>query len=257
MEALMPVPAEWSLAGRKALVAGVARGWAAPLAGALAEAGADVAVAGTDPEAVREGVDAVRVAGRRAFGTTGRWDSTEAVDQTVRQVVGELLGLQILVNGPGMWLGKPFASTTEDEWAAVLDANLMAPVRWCRAAGTHFLSQGHGRIVNVVSVLAERGMANSTAYAATQAGTRAVTQSLALEWARAGVCVNGVGIGWYDLDGQPTEEQQKERLVRYLPLRRKGRPADVAALTVYLASDACSFVTGQTVFVDGGALAHA
>jgi len=253
----MPIPAEWSLAGRKALVTGVTRGWAATLAGALAEAGADVAVAGTDSEAVREGVGAVRAAGRRAFGTTGRWDSAEAVDQAVQQVVGELLGLQILVNGPGAALGKPLASTTDDEWAAVLDANLMAPVRWCRAAGAHFLSQGHGRIVNVVSVLADRGMANSTAYAATQAGTQALTQSLALEWARAGVRVNGVGIGWYDLDGLPIEEQQKERLVRYLPLRRKGRPADAAALIVYLASDACSFVTGQTVYVDGGALAHA
>jgi 2-deoxy-D-gluconate 3-dehydrogenase len=253
----MPVTGEWSLAGRKALVTGVSRGWAAALAGALAEAGADVAVAGTDAEAVHEGANAVRAAGRRAFEIAGRWDSPEAVEQAVRQVVGELLGLQILVNGPGAWLGKPFASTSEEEWAGVMDANLMAPVRWCRAAGAHFAAQGHGRIVNVVSVLAERGMANSAAYAATQAGMRAVTQSLALEWARSGIRVNGVGVGWFDLEGQRIEEQQKERLVRYLPLRRKGKPLDIAALLVYMASDACSFVTGQTVYVDGGALAHA
>jgi 3-oxoacyl-[acyl-carrier protein] reductase len=106
-------------------------------------------------------------------------------------------------------------------------------------------------------VLAERGMSNSAAFAASQAAARGMTQSLALEWARTGIRVNAIGLGWYEATSRPIEEQQKERLVRYLPLRRKGQPSDIAALLVYLASDASAFVTGQTVYVDGGALAHA
>lgn len=253
----MPVPGEWSLAGKKALVTGARRGWAPVLAGALAEAGADVAVAGVDAASVEEGVAAVRAAGRKAFGLTGRRDSAEEAEQAVRHVVGELLGLHVLVNGPGIELARPFPGTSDDDWGRVFETNLMAPMRWSRAAGTHFAGQKQGRIINLVSVVAERGMANSTAYAASQAAVRGMTQSLALEWARTGIRVNSIGFGWYEANRRPLEEQQKERLIRYLPLRRKGHPSDIAALLVYLASDASAFVTGQTIYVDGGALAHA
>jgi NAD(P)-dependent dehydrogenase (short-subunit alcohol dehydrogenase family) len=253
----MPVPVEWDLSGKKALVTGASPGWTSVLARALAEAGADVAVVGASAAAVGEGVDAVRSVGRKAFGVSGRWDSAAEVEQAVRQVVGELLGLDILINGPGDEFAKPFGQTSDDDWIAVIERNVMEPVRWSRAAGVHFTGQGRGRIVNLVSVLAERGMANSAAYGASQAALRGVTQSLALEWARNGIRVNSIGFGWYETDRRPVEDQQKERLVRYLPLRRKGHPSDIAALAVYLASDASQFVTGQTIHVDGGAMAHA
>ncbi|MBI4220776.1 MAG: SDR family oxidoreductase [Chloroflexi bacterium] len=253
----MPVPAEFDLNGKKALVTGARRDWTSVLAGALAEAGADVAVAGRTETAVEEAVAAVRAHGRKSFGVVGRWDSYEETEQAVRQVVGELFGLNVLVNGIGEDFAMPFSDISDTDWSAVIDRNLLEPVRWCRAAGSHMLGQKRGRIVNVLSVFAERGLANSTAYSAAQGGLQQVTRSLALEWARAGVRVNAVGLGWYESQPTPLEEQQKERLVRYLPLRRKGHPADIAALLVYLAADACEFVTGQTIFVDGGAMAHA
>ena len=91
----------------------------------------------------------------------------------------------------------------------------------------------------------------------TQAALDSMVQSLALEWASSGVRVNGIGYGWVDTERRPLDEQQKERLVRFLPLRARGHPDDYMGLLTYLASDASDFVTGQTVFIDGGAMAHA
>ncbi len=91
---------------------------------------------------------------------------------------------------------------------------------------------------------------------ATQGAIHQLTMALALEWGKSNVRVNGIGAGWVTTEEQ-TEEAQKELLVRYLPLRRKGHPTDLCGLLVYLVSDACDFVTGQTLFIDGGALAHA
>ncbi|MBI4306961.1 MAG: SDR family oxidoreductase [Chloroflexi bacterium] len=253
----MPVLAEFNLSGKKALVTGARRGWTSVLAGALAEAGADVAIAGRSETAVEEAVATVRGHGRKSFGLVGRWDSFEETEQAVRQVVGELWGLHALVNGIGEEFAVPFPDISDSEWSAVIDRNLLEPVRWCRAAGLHMLGQKQGRIVNILSVLAERGRVNGTAYSASQGALQQVTRSLALEWARAGIRVNAIGVGWFETERRPIEQQQKERLVRYLPLRRKGHPADIGALLVYLASDTSDFVTGQTIFIDGGAMAHA
>ena len=118
------------------------------------------------------------------------------------------------------------------------------------------LSSGGGRIINIGSGMAVRGLWNSVASCAAQGAIHQLTSALALEWALHNIRVNGIGAGWFSTE-RPTEEDQKELLVRYLPSRRKGHPEDLAGLLVYLASDACDFVTGQTIFIDGGALAHA
>ena len=118
------------------------------------------------------------------------------------------------------------------------------------------LIQEKGRIVNIGSGLSARGLSNSVAACAAQGAIHQITQSLALEWSRKGIRVNGIGAGWVTTE-EPTEETARELLVRYLPSKRKGHPRDLAALLVYLSSDSCDFVTGQTIFMDGGALAHA
>ena len=114
-----------------------------------------------------------------------------------------------------------------------------------------------GRIINVTSILGERGLINSTAYCAAKAGVINLTRALALEWARTGVTVNGIGVGFLeDVPGIGRDESAKKALEHYLPLRRLARSEEMAGLAVYLASDASEFVTGQTIFVEGGALAH-
>lgn len=253
----MALPGTIRLEGKKALLTGAVEPWGSVIARALAEAGADVAVTGRDPDAIKAAVNAAVAAGTRGIAVEANPDQPEDVEQAVRQAVGELLGLHILVNCPGVGFARPLSQIDDEAWLRVIEHNLLAPMRWCRAVGPHMTGQKYGHVVNFVSVLAERGMANGTALSASHAALRGLTQSLALEWARSGVRVNAVGLGWYDLAEQPPEAQLKEKLVRFLPLRRKGRPVDVASLVVLLASDVSDFTTGQTIYVDGGGMAHA
>jgi NAD(P)-dependent dehydrogenase (short-subunit alcohol dehydrogenase family) len=126
----------------------------------------------------------------------------------------------------------------------------------CKAFGQRMLQQQYGRIVNLVSVLAERGIINGSAFAASQAALLSLTRSLAVEWGRHNIRVNALGTGWSSADDILPEVQQEELLVRYTPLRRKGHPRDIGPLLVYLCSEACDYSTGQTVYVDGGLNAH-
>ena len=252
----MPIPPEWDLTGKTAVVTADRRGWTPFLAGALAEAGANVAIAGSKSSDMDDAAAAVEAQGRRALAV--RTDLTDAaqVEAMVAQTVSDLGSVDILVNNARAEFGKPFADVAESEWQTLMDFNVKSMFLCCQAAGKRMLAQGGGRIGNIGSGLALRGLWNSVAACASQGAVHQLTAALALEWGRNNVRVNGIGAGWITTEVQ-TEEAQKELLVRYLPLRRKGHPTDLCGLLVYLASDACDFVTGQTVFIDGGALAHA
>ena len=193
--------------------------------------------------------------GCRLVYTTDLTDSAQ-VEAMVARAASEFGRVDILVNNARAEFGKPFADVTEAEWQTLMDFNVKSMFLCCQAAGGRMLAQGGGRIVNIGSGLALRGLWNSVAACASQGAVHQITAALALEWGKDNVRVNGIGAGWITTEEQ-TEEAQKELLVRYLPLRRRGHPTDLCGLLVYLASDACDFVTGQTVFIDGGALAHA
>ncbi len=252
----MPIPLEWNLTGKTALITADLRGWTPVLASALAEAGANVAVAGSARSDMADAVKAVESQGRRAAALPTDVTSASEVEAAVSSAVSEFGRVDILVNNTRVEFGKPFEEVTDSEWQAVMDYNVRSMFLFCQAAGKHMLERGGGRIVNIGSGLAARGLWNSVAACAAQGAVHQLTSALALEWSRRDIRVNGIGAGWLTLEPQ-TEESQKELLVRYLPSRRKGHPTDLCGLLVYLASDACDFVTGQTIFIDGGALAHA
>lgn len=253
----MPVPSEWTLEGKVAIITADTRGWAPVLAAALAEAGADVAVAGSSAEHVESTAEAVRAQGRKAATIVGEFPGYAETDAAVDRTISELGRLDILVNASLTELGKPTLDTTEFEWNTVMDANAGAAFRWARSAGRVMNEQGSGHIVNVISEMAERGLTNHAPFSASQAAIQQMTRSLSLEWGTAGVRINCIATGWVELDPGPLEEQQKELLVRYLPLRRKGTPQEIATLLIYLSGDFSDFTTGQTIYVDGGAMAHA
>ena len=253
----MPVPAEWDLSGKSAIITADRRGWTPFLASALAEAGAQVAIAGSldDSDAV-DAAQAVRELGATALTLDVDVRDGEQVEAAVRRVVSELGGVDVLVNNARLEFGKPFVEVTEAEWQTVMDFNVKSVFHWSQASARHMLERGGGRIVNICSGLAVRGLWSSAAACASQGAVHQLTSALALEWARSNIRVNGIGAGWVTPEEQ-TEESSRELLVRYLPSRRKGHPTDLSGLLVYLSSDACDFVTGQTIFIDGGALAHA
>ena len=251
----------FSLRGKAALVIGASGAVGRAIAVALAEAGADVAVA-TTTRAQREEVAAnscaneVWALNRRGFAQAIDSAAEADVQALVERAVAELGRLDVLVNAHDLPYAKPFPEVTPDEWRRVLDVNLTGVYLACRAASAPMLAQGSGRVINVVTLLAERGMVNGAAYCAAQAGVMNLTRALALEWARSGVTVNAIGAGWTEGMAFLADEDARRQMERYLPAKRLARPEEIAGIAVYLASDAAEYLTGQVVWLDAGALSH-
>ena len=250
------VSEEFKLSGKKALVAGDGRFWGKYAAAALAEAGADVAVAAKNSKKLEEAVGEVQRLGRKAVAIPTDMTKSSQVQKMVEQAIAELGKIDILVNAADLEFAKPFLKITEDEWHRVMEANLNSVFLCCQAVGKHMLEQKKGRIINIVSCMAERGLINGAAYCVAMGGVVQLTRALALEWAREGITVNAIGAGWFS-ERDKTGAEQEDLLLRYLPLKRYGHPREIGSLVVYLASDATEFVTGQTMYIDGALLAHA
>lgn len=252
----MPIPSEWNLTGKSALITADRRGWTPALASALAEAGADVAIAGSEASDMREAAAAVQDHGRRSLAIPADLTSAADVEATVDSAIGELGRIDILVNNARAEFARPFLDVTDSEWSALMEFNVGSAFLCTRAVGRHMVARVGGRVVNISSGLSARGLAGSVAACAAQGAIRQLTAALALEWAGSNIRVNAIGAGWITAE-PPSEEAERELLVRYIPSRRKGRPSDLCGLLVYLASDASDYVTGQTIFIDGGVMARA
>lgn len=245
---------EFSLEGKVALVSGAGTPLGRAIATALAEAGADIAVVCGNAQHAEETASAVQAAGRRATVNILRPAmalSQEELRGIVSQTVADLGRIDILVNAHEMAHTRPFFDIGLEEWNQVMQSNLTSVFLWCQVVGQHLVSQGKGKVINLTSGLAERGIINCAAFSVAKAGVIQLTRSLAIEWARSGVNVNAIGLGWFAEQGFPVDP-----LVRFIPMRRAGTADEVGLLAVYLASDASDFVTGDTIFVDGGVLCH-
>lgn len=251
----------YSLEGKSALVVGASNSLGRAAAVALAEAGANVGVA-TSTRAKAEEVAAnscaneVWALGRKGFAQTIDSADEGDLDSLVRRAVSEFGGLNVLVNAPDLPFAKPLIEIETREWHRALDVNLTSVFLASRAAARQMLAEGGGRIINIATVLGERGMANGAAYCAAQAGVLNLTRAMALEWARSGINVNAIGVGWTEGMGIIADEEAKRQLERYLPYKRLARPDEIAGVLVYLASDSAGYLTGQVIWVDGGALSH-
>ena len=251
------LPAEFSLAGQTAVVAAAGGDETPFLAAALAEAGAAVFAVARHISAADAIADAVTaVSGTGAGRYVGRWDTPEGASAVVDAFVAAHPRADILVNDTRSFFAKPAADIALAEWDELHARNVRATFMLSQAVGRRMLDQQYGRIVNVISNLAERAVINCSAYSATQAAVLSLTRSLAVEWGRSEIRVNAVGSGWSIAEDIPLETQREELLVRYTPLRRKGHPRDLAALLVYLCSPHCDYPSGQPVYIDGGLNAH-
>lgn len=249
------------LKGRVALVVGAGDPLGRAAAVALAEAGADVAVASLragPQEVVRVNSVANEIwsLGRANVAITLDASDQNSVDAAVARTNSELGGLDILVNAADLPVAAPLDEQTPDDWHAILAANLLAPAMTARAAARVMAANGYGRIVNLVSVLAARGVANTSSYAAAHAGVLALTRALSQEWARAGITVNALQVGIYEgQHGFGDDPETVQQVARMLPAKALVQPEDVGPAVVALAADS-GFITGETIALDGAATAR-
>jgi NAD(P)-dependent dehydrogenase (short-subunit alcohol dehydrogenase family) len=246
-----------TLAGRVAVVTGASRGLGRAMALALAEAGADVALAARSKPDLEETAHLVERAGRRALVVPTDVTSYPAVEALVQSTIGALGGLHVVVNNSGVARVKPFTEWAADEWRTLFDVNLGGVLNGCRAAAAHLIAQRAGKVINVSSMLGAIGLPGYTIYSATKGAIVAFTRTLGVEWARHNIQVNAIAPGWFTTDmSAPAFEGDDgriaDRLLRDVPARRRGRPDEIGPLAVYLASAASDFMTGQTIYLDGG-----
>jgi NAD(P)-dependent dehydrogenase (short-subunit alcohol dehydrogenase family) len=237
------------------MITGASRGLGRAIAMALAEAGADVALAARSKAALEETAHLAAPGGRRALVVPTDVSSYAEVDALVQRTIRELGRLDIVVNNSGVAKVAPLVEMTPEDWRFMLDVNLTGVFNGCRAAAPHLIAQKSGKVINVASVLGQVGLPGYTVYGATKGGVIALTRTLGVEWARHNVQVNAIAPGWFETD--MTHEAFavpaiNQRLTRDIPARRIGRPEEIGPLAVYLASAGSDFMTGQTIFLDGG-----
>ena len=243
--------------GRVAVVTGSARGIGAGTAKRFADEGASVAVLDLDEaqaQATAEGLGATK-----AVGIGCNVGDAASVDAAVGRVLAELGGLHVLVNNAGITRDNLLFKMTEDDWDSVMNVHLKGAFLMSRAAQKTFVDQQYGKILNLSSVSANgnRGQAN---YAAAKAGVQGFTRTLALELGRYNVNVNAIAPGFIATDmtdatakrlGVDVEDFRKAA-AESNPIKRVGAPEDIAAAAAFLCSDEASYITGQTLYVDGG-----
>jgi NAD(P)-dependent dehydrogenase (short-subunit alcohol dehydrogenase family) len=243
------------LAGRVVVVTGASRGLGRAIAVALAEAGASVALAARSKPDLEETAHQVETCGAHALVVPTDVSHYAAVEALMRETVAALGRLDVVVNNAGIGTVVPMAEATPEDWSTIVGVNLTSVFNGCRAAAPYLLGQRSGKVINVSSVLAVAGLPGYVLYAATKGGVISLTRALGVEWARHNVQVNAIAPGWFVTDmtaGAFADSNIRERLLRGVPARRTGRPDEVGPLAVYLASSASDFMTGQTLFLDGG-----
>lgn len=249
----------FSLKGKNALVTGSRTGLGAAMAVGLAEAGANVVVHGSRPDGYDGVLGAVRAAGVKAVRAQADLARPEAAAELVELTIRELGSIDILVNNAG-FLRRAFAvDVPMPDWTAVLNVNLDAVFRLSQLAGRQMLGQGHGKIINIASVLSFQGGLFVPAYAAAKGAVAQLTKALANEWASQGVNVNAIAPGYMETDvtsALRADPVRSRQITERIPAGRWGTGSDLMGAIVFLASPASDYMHGHVMVVDGGWLAR-
>jgi NAD(P)-dependent dehydrogenase (short-subunit alcohol dehydrogenase family) len=249
---------DMDLSNQTAVVIGGTSGIGHAIALGLAKAGANVVATGRREELARSAADEIRKLGRRSIAVATDVSERRSIEALLAAARAEFGSVEILVNSAGRTKRTPTLDVTEKEWNEILDTNLTGTLRSCQVFGRHMIERKYGRIVNIASLSSFVALYEVAAYSASKAAVASLTQSLAVEWARHGVCVNAIAPGVFQtdlnrglLEGTPRGQEFRLRT----PMGRFGQVEELAGAAVFLASKSASFVNGHVLAVDGGFLA--
>lgn len=251
----------FNLKNKIALVTGGRRGMGRTHALALAEQGAKVVITDIDANECLPVVEEIKLKGGEATCFKMDVSNKAEVEQVFNEVIKQFGRLDILVNNAGIYFSKPALELTEEDWDKIIDINLKGQFLCAQRAAKEMAKNNWGRIINISSVASGQvgiGVSGGAHYTASKGGIIGMSETLAVEWAPFGINVNVVAPGAIDTPMVQAAQLPKEALdimLQRVPLKRIGRPEEVSAMVVFLASEEASYITGATFYVDGGWLA--
>ena len=256
---------QFSLEGKVALVTGASYGIGFAIASAYAKAGATIVFNDIKQELVDKGLAAYEELGIKAHGYVCDVTNEEQVAALIAQIEKEVGVIDILVNNAGIIKRIPMCEMTAAEFRQVIDVDLNAPFIMAKAVIPGMIKKGHGKIINICSMMSEFGRETVSAYASAKGGLKMLTKNICSEYGKYNIQCNGIGPGYIETpQTAPLREPQADGsphpfhtfLMGRTPAERWGKPEDLAGPAVFLASDASSFVNGQILYVDGGIQAY-
>ena len=245
----------FDLTGKVAMVTGSTRGLGETAAKGLAKAGADVAVCGRNPTDLERVSAEIRATGRKSAGFVLDVLSKEKVKNGVAEILDHFGRVDILVNNAGVNYRVPVLEYPEEMWDLVINTNLKGYFLVAQAVVPQMIERGYGKVINLSSIFGKVGLATQLAYASSKGGVEQMTKVMALEWAKLGVRVNAIGPTYFETD---LVKQIRNDPVRFnfinerTPMGRWGYLPELEGTVVFLAAPASDFITGQTIYVDGG-----
>ena len=242
------------LQGKNALVTGGSRGIGKSIALALAKEGANVIINySSNPATAEEVIKEIEALGVKGLAVKGNVANQEEVKEMLEKIEEVFDGVDILVNNAGITKDNLFIRMKEEEWDQVMDVNLKGVFLCTKAVTRKMIKQKFGKIINISSVVGVMGNPGQANYCASKAGVIGFTKSIAKELAGKNICVNAIAPGFIDTDMTAVlSDTVKDEMLKHIPLKRYGKPEDIANLVVFLSSDDSNYITGQVIQVDGG-----